>query len=224
MDVQSPNARWTRLLELLQPFHHQAAATARRLGYSSADGDDLYQESVLRAFEKLHTLRDEGKFRSWFYAILLSRHRTRARRSWWRRHLGLDEAFSDGREPVGSDGNVTAENAWRARRMAHALATLKPEQREAIVLHEIEGFAVEEVASLQRASLSAVKSRLVRGRERLRRWYERKLDDTEAARRPHAARTARTSRAAYHGGDASAISAPIPVGSYRLVGGEPGDE
>ena len=68
--------RWARLVALLEPIHREAAATARRLCRSQAEGDDLYQEAVLRAFEKLHTLRDPSRFRSWFYATLLSRHRS----------------------------------------------------------------------------------------------------------------------------------------------------
>jgi RNA polymerase sigma-70 factor (ECF subfamily) len=46
-------------------------------------------------------------------------------------------------------------------------------QREAVVLFEVDGYSIEEIAAMQRVSVSAVKSRLVRGRERLRRYYER---------------------------------------------------
>ena len=165
-------ARWARLLALLEPIHHQAAATARRLCGSHAEGDDLYQEAVLRAFDKLHTLRDESRFRSWFFATLLSRHRTRVRRSFWRRFLPWEAAFPDGAEPAGEDGSAWDEQARGAQRAASALATLAPEQREAVVLFEIDGHSIEEISSMQRVSVPAVKSRLVRGREKLRRWYE----------------------------------------------------
>jgi RNA polymerase sigma-70 factor (ECF subfamily) len=59
--------------------------------------------------------------------------------------------------------------------VARALAALSPDQREAVVLFEIEGFSVIEIAGLQGASPSAVKSRLARGRERLRRFYRREI-------------------------------------------------
>ena len=154
-------ARWARLVALLEPIHREAAATARRLCRSQAEGDDLYQEAVLRAFEKLHTLRDESRFRSWFYATLLSRHRTRLRRSSWRRFLRWEDAFPDGAEPAGEDGNRRSEQAWRAERARRALATLPAEQREAVVLFEIDGYSIEEIAAMQRASVPAVKSRLV---------------------------------------------------------------
>jgi RNA polymerase sigma-70 factor (ECF subfamily) len=57
--------------------------------------------------------------------------------------------------------------------MARALATLAPPEREAVVLFELEGFTLDEVATAQQSSIPAVKSRLVRARARLRRHYER---------------------------------------------------
>jgi RNA polymerase sigma-70 factor (ECF subfamily) len=173
MDARDAEARWERLALLLDPVHARAVLTARRLTRSAADGDDLLHEAVLRAFEKLHTLRDASRFGSWFYAILLSRHRSRARRWFWRRMLPWDEAFASREEPVGEDGGERDEDAWRARRLSRALAGLPAEQREAVVLFEIDGFSIEDVAAMQDASVPAVKSRLVRGRERLRRIYER---------------------------------------------------
>ncbi len=163
------DGRWRRLLRLLDPIHEQAAATARNLSRSPDEGDDLYQEAVLRAFRKLDTLRDESRFRSWFFAVLLSLHRSRSRRAFWRRFLPLDDA--GGREPAGRDGQADAEEFLGARRAARALARLPAVQREAVVLHVIEGFTLEEIAAMQRVSLSAVKSRVLRGRERLRRHY-----------------------------------------------------
>jgi len=163
----SHQARWQRLTALLEPFHEQAQATARRLSRSVEDGDDLYQETLLRAFDRLPGLRDEARFRSWFYAILLNRHRSRSKEAFWRRFLPWNEAFPKGEEPAAFD------DSRETGRAIQALAKLPDVQREAIVLFEIDGFSLEEVAHLTGASIPAVKSRLVRGRERLRRHYER---------------------------------------------------
>lgn len=170
--TENPEVRWQRLMALLEPLHERAMASARRLGRSTAEGDDLYQETVLRAFEKLHTLRDESRFGAWFYATLLSRHRTRYRRSFWRRVLPWEGAFP-GDGPPGEDGQEWEGRSIEARRAARALATLAPEQREAVVLFEIDGYTITEIAAMQGASVPAVKSRLQRGREALRRHYQR---------------------------------------------------
>jgi RNA polymerase sigma-70 factor (ECF subfamily) len=162
-------ARADRLIALLGPVHEAAQVTARRLCRSHADGDDLFQETVLRALDQIGTLRDEARFRGWFYAVMVSVHRARHRRRFWRRLLSLDELTFEPARPADTE-------TWEgAERMAQALATLSLAAREAIVLFELEGFTLEELAAIQNDSIPAVKSRLSRARRRLRDFYE-KLD------------------------------------------------
>jgi RNA polymerase sigma factor (sigma-70 family) len=97
-------------------------------------------------------------------------HRERARRSLWRRFLRLDDLQPE-EEPIDERGRD--DDRLAARRVADALADLPAVMREALVLFEVDGFTVEEIASMQQVSRSAVKSRLARGRDRLRRRYER---------------------------------------------------
>lgn len=171
-ETRAPQAEWERLVALLGPIHARAAGMARRLAGSAADGDDLFQEAVLRALRALPSLRDANRFAPWFYTVLLSVHRNRARRSFWRRFLPLDSEEANLHEPVGDDGSAWEAERAQAARLSRALARLPAPQREAVVLFEIEGFAIDEIAALQRVSPSAVKSRLSRGRARLRRTYE----------------------------------------------------
>jgi RNA polymerase sigma-70 factor (ECF subfamily) len=168
-----PTESWQRLIDLLRPFHNQAAATARRLSRSAEDGDDLFQEAVKRAYDKISTLRDESRFRPWFYSILLSVHRNRSRRGFWRRFLSLEGKDGKQIDMAGEDGASWDEERREAERVSRALAGLSAEQREAVVLFELEGFSIEEIAAIQEISVSAVKSRLSRGRDRLRGHYER---------------------------------------------------
>ena len=181
MDSRADTARWARLIRLLTPIHEQAVATARRLSRSAHDGDDLYQDAVVRAYHKLNGLRDESRFRSWFFATLLSRHRSRVRRP-RREWVPIGDTLGRRDEPVGQDGTMWEEERRRAERAARALGGLAPVQREAIVLHDIDGFSVEEVADMQGVTLSAVKSRLARGREQLRRFYLRCARESELSR------------------------------------------
>jgi RNA polymerase sigma-70 factor (ECF subfamily) len=220
MNQAEREARWRRLLVLIEPIHVRAAATARRLCRSSADGDDLYQESLVRAFEKLHTLRDDAKFGSWFYAVLLSRHRSWFRRwsSHWR---SLDEIRGDA-EPVGEDGGPWIDRAWRAGRLSRALATLPAVQREAVVLFELDGHSLEEVAAMQGASLAAVKSRLARGRDRLRRHYRKQGWEASAGRTAAEAAAAREApdREARSGGPGALAFQAVVTAPARAALGE----
>jgi RNA polymerase sigma factor (sigma-70 family) len=164
---------WQRLLELLAPIHAKAAGTARRLAGSTDEGDDLFQEAVLRACTALPSLRDPSRFGPWFFTILLNVHRNRSRRGFWKRFLPFEAREVPAPDPIGEDGSTWEDGRRGAMRASRALAALPAEQREAVVLFEIEGFSVEEIATLQNVSASAVKSRLARGRARLRRIYTR---------------------------------------------------
>lgn len=169
-------AQQKRLLALLLPIHDRARRTARRLCSCAADGDDLFQEAVLRALAHLPSLREEARFAGWFYAVMISVHRARSRVSFWRRFLPLESVWArtesaPPQQPAWSPA-VAEQTRERAARLAQALKHLPPEQREAVVLFEVEGFSIEEIAEMQGASQTAVKTRLRRGRERLRRHYE----------------------------------------------------
>ncbi len=160
--------RRERFERLLPAVHDRAAAFARSICRSQADGDDLFQEALLRAFEKLDGLREDGAFRVWLFRVIITVHRTRYRQAFWRRLL-----------PIGGDvasGEASPESRIGAEARARlALGELAHEVREAIVLHDIEGWKVEELAELEGVSVSAIKSRLSRGRERLRSIYARRF-------------------------------------------------
>lgn len=152
-----------RLLRLLEPLHDHARLTARRLSRSNADGDDLFQETVVQALARFSSLRDEHRFRPWFFAILLSLHRRKHRASVWRRWLPMVE---EPRAPDGPDTETT-------RRLRRALLLLTAAEREALILFELQGFQLDEIATLQASSVPAVKSRLARARARMRQHYAR---------------------------------------------------
>src|SRR5262245_54611587 len=76
---------WQALLELMGPVHEESVLFARRIARSNADGDDLFQEALMRAALKLPSLREPDRFRPWFHQIIVSVHRSRCRRGFWRR-------------------------------------------------------------------------------------------------------------------------------------------
>lgn len=164
-----------RLAGLLEPVHADARGFARRLCRSDAEGDDVFHDAVLRALDKIGDLRDDGAFRAWFYRIVISVQRNRYRRSLWSRLVPLGDR--DGELATRSFGDDLA-GAQRARL---ALSWLPAPQREALVLFELEGMTVDEIAAIQGASSSAIKSRLTRARARLRSIYIKKLGVTPVA-------------------------------------------
>jgi RNA polymerase sigma-70 factor (ECF subfamily) len=169
----------TRFERLLTPHHDAALAFARCLCRSRADGDDLFQIALVRALDHLDGLRDEAAFKSWLYRIIVTSHRNTIRSSFWRRLV----PFAD-HEPRATADEPVDEALGGDQRVGRALGSLPAEQREAIVLFEIEGWTVEHIADLQQCSVSAVKSRLARGRERLRHVYIHRLGGEAPAALP----------------------------------------
>lgn len=182
-NVTFPGAeRQARLLHLLAPIHDAVRLSARRLCRDDSEGDDLFQEAALRALVRIDDLQDPSRFRAWFYAVLLSVHRQRSRRSFWRRFvpfLGSDEESAPDRASDRSADRSYEEARGESAQLSAALQQLPAEQREAVVLFEVDGYSIEEIAEMQRASVNAVKSRLLRGRQRLREKYAA-LDDNDA--------------------------------------------
>ncbi len=146
--------------ELLKPVYPELVRYSRAMAGSSADGDDLLQDALLNAWRKFHTLRDPDGFKFWMLKIIknanISRERSRRFKSW----IGLDAL-----QRVPSPEPMPYEDKELVRT---ALAKVPKDQREAVILYEILGMSVKEIAQQQKASESAVKNRLSRGRKRLR--------------------------------------------------------
>lgn len=120
------------------------------------DAEDVVQEALLQAFLGLDRLRNPDRFGSWLYGITLNLARMRLRR---RDPLPLDAGVVEG---PAMDGE-TALDAVR-----DALEVLPRREREAVLLHYVEGLAQHEIASLVGERPGTVRVRLHRARRRLR--------------------------------------------------------
>ena len=153
-------------LAALRPHYDDALRYCRGLWASGspADAEDAFQSALLRALEGFAGLRDPARFRPWLFQIVTREVRRAQRRRPWRRWSPLppdDEA--------GPLGLVAPSGSAEALDLLRALARLGRREREALLLFELGGFSVAEVADVQGdRSASAVKSRLSRARARLR--------------------------------------------------------
>lgn len=123
--------------------------------------DDLAQETLVRALEKVEDLRDEAQLRSWLCAIL---HNCWC--NYWRqnRHTAtMDPVESDERLRVDDDCPREAEHECIRR----AIAALPRGQREVVTLVELEGFSYKEVSNAVGIPIGTVMSRLCRARRAL---------------------------------------------------------
>ena len=127
---------------------------------------DLMSETVLVAYENLNRLKKKEAFAYFLLGIAKRIFLNGQRR---RKFQGDYNPLHAANQEDESNHPERQENADL---LYHLLAALPLEQKEAIVLFEINGFNLQEVAELQKCSLSAVKSRLARGREKLTRLLQ----------------------------------------------------
>lgn len=126
--------------------------------------DDLAQDSLLKAYVQIDSLKDEAKFRPWLLRIAYTTflNNRRAQRI-------LDNY--DSAHTVVSDSETDA--AFRYQELYDALNRLGPTERTAVALFYLEGYSIKEVASIISTSPEAVKQHIYRGRQHLRNLLEK---------------------------------------------------
>lgn len=133
---------------------------ARRMAGSANVAEDIVQESFLVLWRNSAYQPDRGTLRSFLLGIARNLILQRLRHDRPYDELGEESALIQPIDPAGLD---------RAEIVARAVTALPPLQREAIILAEYEEMSLEEISQATQAELEAVKSRLHRARENLRR-------------------------------------------------------
>jgi RNA polymerase sigma-70 factor (ECF subfamily) len=167
-DDPSPERFW----RLLAPQWPALCALARQLAPPGED-HDLLQDCLLLGVKGLAGLREEERFRPWMARILVHEARRRHRMGFWKRWLPGRESGMPAPEPA---GGADAEEHLRRWHLKAALAVLKPEKREVLLLHYLAGLPLAEVALVRGESLDAVKTRIHRARRELRELLEGRLN------------------------------------------------
>jgi RNA polymerase sigma-70 factor (ECF subfamily) len=141
-----------------------------RMVRSAEDAEDLAQETFVRLHRHLHTLHPRAKFSTAILGIarnLTLNHLRNDRRRGRDSAAALDGApQADGRSPA---PDSAAQQRELGAIIEQALGMLNAQQREIVVLRDIEGFDYGEIATLLGCRRGTVKSRLARAREQLRR-------------------------------------------------------
>lgn len=144
----------------------------RGLTNADADAEDLAQEAFLRAYRSLKGFRGTSSFRTWLYQIATNvfRNWLEKRRNQAPIHAGsIDDPAPGMDEAVEPPGEMHAEEQHLQRdAIDRALAALPADQREAVLLRDVEGFEYREIAEQLGVPLGTVESRIFRGRSRLK--------------------------------------------------------
>jgi RNA polymerase sigma-70 factor, ECF subfamily len=162
---------------LIDRFHQPVYGLVYRMLNDPADAADTTQEVFLKVFRGMRHFHGEASLKTWIYRIAI--HEAANHRRWWFRHKGRETSMEQhapgtsalmttladpGRSPFDS----VAQEEVRAKVEAELSLVAEP-YRSTVILRDIEGLSYEEIAEILEISLGTVKSRLMRGREALKK-------------------------------------------------------
>lgn len=148
------------------------------------DAEDLTQEVFLKAFRGISGFKQQSKFTTWLYGIMLN-----CVRSYWRRKgRGPGEVSLEGNrdedcprhEPQGDVKEQPVAQVLSKERIQivrDAIQELDPDMKEVVVLRDLQGLTYKELAECLELPLGTVKSRLARARATLRDKIEIVLEN-----------------------------------------------
>jgi len=176
---------------LIQRFEQPIFNIISRLLDDPADSADVVQEVFLKVFRNVASFRGESSIKTWIYRIAVNEARNQRR--WFSRHRRQEVNLETGEpgdlyqgghqrsyqnflpDPGRSPFELTLDHETQLLIEA-ALAEVNPKFRAALVLREIEGLSYEEIGEILEISLGTVKSRILRGRDALKKHLAGRLE------------------------------------------------
>ena len=158
--------------KLVRPHFDRLWRLAFRLTGRKPEAEDLFQELLIKAFGKLDDLVAIEKPGPWLSRVMYNLFIDERRRFARQRVHTVDEGFlpDEGVQGLAGDADPVrdTERLDRLRQLDVALAQLSEEHRVIVILHDTEGYKLEEIHELIGVPVGTVKSRLHRARARLR--------------------------------------------------------
>ena len=156
--------------ELVARYRVQLGRYAVRMLGNQADAEDALQDTFVRGYRSLARCKPE-RFRFWLFGILINRCRTYAAQRTRRQAL----MTSDDSIVANAAAVETGDNLEWRRAIDWALDQLPADQKEAFLLKHVEDLSYEEMQDVTGARIPALKMRVFRAREALRRLLEEKV-------------------------------------------------
>lgn len=155
--------------ELVESTYRDVYTLCLRILQDPDDAAEATQDAYLKAWRGLKGFRGDSMFSTWLYRVAtnaaLSKHRSRKRRR-SRESQPDDEALARVPSPLTTEG--VAGTRLELRSVEEALSRLPEHYRSAVVLRDIYGLSIEEIASQLKCSETAAKVRVHRGRKKLK--------------------------------------------------------
>ena len=156
--------------EIYSRFAQMVYNLAYRMSGQPEEAEDLAQEIFLRIHRHLGRFNGRSTLKTWVYRVTLNHCRSKLGRRRYPTQPLADENDGEGARLIdqGRDPEDLALAHDAGRRVVRGLRQLKPLFREAVVLRDLQGLSYEEIAQILKVRIGTVRSRIARGRERLR--------------------------------------------------------
>ncbi len=146
-----------------------------RLAYSillnQADAEDAVQDIFIKIIGKIPDFGEKAQEKAWLTRVLVNHCRDQLRKRKLRLYTPLEEVL----EQQGNDLSVPGPEESGDTGLLQIVLSLGEKYRQPLVLHYFEGFSVEEVSGILGIGQSAVKMRLSRGREMIKKRMEEEV-------------------------------------------------
>ncbi len=131
--------------------------------------EDLTHDIFLKLVVKLGSFKQHSTFSTWLYSITYNYCTDHVRSPQRRIELYMDEGWE--RLEVSADDGLAELAEMEAQQLQRALRQLPPEEQTLLLLKYQDEISIRDIAALQDTTESAVKMRLKRSRDKLRRYY-----------------------------------------------------
>ncbi len=155
-------------LQAYQPIHSRFVKYCSSMAYGQMETQDLVQETILLTMQKWEEIRKKESLLAFMVGVAGRKLKAQARKS------QRESRFEMEKESLRKMESKTQnpELAFDIHLLFKAMENLSEKEKECLVLFEISGFCIREVAEIQNESETAIKSRLSRSRQKLRQLLE----------------------------------------------------
>jgi RNA polymerase sigma-70 factor, ECF subfamily len=144
-----------------EPIHNQFYKYCRAISGNTEDAEDLIQDTILNVLERFDEIKNLSVFKSYVYSVASNLHKMKQRRNKFKAIFNEEEINQI------VDFGQNQEHYTEFKIVYEKILSLPQKTSETLILYHISDLSIEEIQKIQGGSISAIKSRLQRGREKV---------------------------------------------------------
>lgn len=148
-------------MELYGPLHNRLSRFIQSMVWNREDARDLLSETILKTYEKFDTIRNKESLLYFMFTVAANLVKK------YRHKSSLKVVITESHMNERTDSGNTIYDKIALQELYQLMEQLPAQQKEALVMYEISGITMEEIAKIQGGTLSGVKSRIARARQKL---------------------------------------------------------